>query len=93
MLFIVYLSANSKVIYYFCVVGEKEINFTVNSLVILRASKCWKDPLMYSPYKEIAIREAWKKMSGFKVVQLNSSKNWSAAEPVWPQKNLNGLKG
>ena len=48
---------------------------------------------MSSPYKEIALREAWKQISGFKVVQLNSSKNWSASEPVWPQNSLNGLKG
>ena len=27
----------------------------------LEHRKCWKDPLMSSPYKEIAIREAWKK--------------------------------
>ena len=51
------LSANSRAIYYFCVVGEKEINFIAYTLVIHRGSKCWKDPLMSSPYKEIAIRE------------------------------------
>ena len=52
------LSANSRAIYYFCVVGEKEINFIAYNLVIHRGSKCWKDPLISSPYKEIAIREA-----------------------------------
>ena len=43
-------------------------------------------------YKEIAIREAWKKESSFKVLQGNISENWSSLEPVSPQNSLDGLK-
>ena len=47
---------------------------------------------MSSPYKEIAIREAWKKSVQLQGASREYYENWSSLEPVSPQNSLDGLK-